>query len=44
MILDVIIINNSHFYSVDPEKMQSFLEAFNQKEEFVEASHWENLR
>jgi len=35
---------NSHFYSVDPEKMQSFLEAFNQKEEFVEASHWENLR
>ena len=36
--------NNSHFYSVDPERIQCFLEDFNKKSQFVETSRWENLR
>ena len=35
---------NSNFYSVDPKRIQKFLEGFNGKSKFIEASHWENLR
>ncbi len=35
---------NSNFYSVDPKRIQKFLEGFNGKSQFIEASHWESLR
>ena len=37
-------IKDSHFYSVDPKRIQSFLEGFNKNSRFIDASLWDSLR